>query len=483
MIFATVAGCSPAVIRLLLKVDFHHLLAPFFVILVVAISIAVREFGRDSNIDRPNFPLILRLNRFTHSKQTTLSAGSRICVRTPSPSAQLKTMTKQATSAINTNGQLEDPVSLFDDEGAERHRKRLKLDPAILREYRNHFCKHFRDSAAANPLLANRIRPHTLAVHQRCDSKIDGATKLLFKNCDGLLLESVILRFETGRTSLCVSSQVGCAAACSFCATGKMGVARNLISAEILDQVLQSGQIVREQGRKIRNVVFMGMGEPLHNEAALLAAIDALCSAEYFNMPPSRILVSSVGVVDGMLRLAERFPRVHQALSLHSVRQEVRAKLIPLAKKFTLDELSDTIHRLNQLQDCPVLLEYLLLDRVNDSANDARQLVKWVQGMNVHVNLIPYNAIDGADALRRSHRQQPFSDQVKASGLKVTTRHSLGHDIAAACGQLVQSENRRIARELHQLETPAETYSFAARQTTSTVKCVIAPENDRKRHR
>lgn len=365
-------------------------------------------------------------------------------------------MTKHATFQTTRNNQPEEPVSLFDAPGVEHQRNALKLDPAIVRQYRNHFCKHYRVSDDANAVLSQRIQPHTLELHQRCDSKIDGATKLLFRNRDGLLLESVLLRFETGRTSLCVSSQVGCAAACSFCATGKMGIARNLTAAEVLDQVLQAGQLVRSEGRKIRNVVFMGMGEPFHNVAMLHAAIENLCSPDYFDLPPSRILVSSVGVCDAMIRLAEQFPRVHQALSLHSADEKTRQRLIPLAKKSPLDVLRRTIQRLNELQDCPLLLEYLLLDGTNDSPRDAGLLAKWVQGLNVHINLIPYNEIDGVDDLRRSQRTGPFSEQLKASGLKVTTRKSLGRDIAAACGQLVQSENRSIARDLHKLEMPAK---------------------------
>lgn len=343
------------------------------------------------------------------------------------------------------------PVSLFDREGVERHRKALRADPALIREYRNHFCKKFRDASTASPILANYLQTQVLSLHQRCDSKIDGATKLLFRNRDGLLLESVVLRFASGRTSLCVSSQVGCAAACRFCATGKMGIARNLTVAEVLDQVLTAGQMLATEGKKIRNVVFMGMGEPFHNEAVLLEAIDRLCSSEYFDFSPSRILVSSVGVIDGMLRLAERFPRVHQALSLHSTRQDVRQELIPLAARYSVDSLRRLVQRLNAIQDCPVLLEYLLLGEVNDSQEDARNLVEWTHGLNTHINLIPYNPIDGADELRQSSRTLQFSDHLKSAGLAVTTRKSLGRDIAAACGQLVQSENRRIAHELHQI--------------------------------
>ncbi|GAB5402297.1 MAG: hypothetical protein Aurels2KO_05280 [Aureliella sp.] len=231
-----------------------------------------------------------------------------------------------------------------------------------------------------------------------------------------------------------------------------MGIARNLTVAEVLDQVLSAGQLLATEGKKMRNVVFMGMGEPFHNEPTLFEAIDRLCSPEYFDFSPSRILVSSVGVADGMLRLAERFPRVHQALSLHSTRQQTRKELMPLAARYPVDELRRTVQRLNSIQDCPVLLEYLLLGEVNDSDEDARELVEWTRGLSTHINLIPYNPIDGADDLKPSSRTAQFSELLKDAGRTVTTRKSLGRDIAAACGQLVQSENRRIARELHNID-------------------------------
>ena len=155
-----------------------------------------------------------------------------------------------------------------------------------------------------------------------------------------MLIESVILRIATGRTTLCVSSQVGCAAACDFCATGKMGIARNLSPAEILDQVVQARQIAAAEGRTIRNLVFMGMGEPFHNEENLYATLAALAAPELFHHPPSRILISTVGLPDAMIRAARRFPEVHFALSLHSARQDVRERLIPLAARYSLGEFA-----------------------------------------------------------------------------------------------------------------------------------------------
>ncbi len=344
-------------------------------------------------------------------------------------------------------------INLFDRNDIELARKRLRLDPAVVRRLRNDVCKHFLSpSDLKASALRDRLQPPSLEMHQRCDSEIDGASKLLFRTRQGLLLEAVILRIATGRTTLCISSQVGCAAACSFCATGKMGIARNLTVAEILDQVITAGQVLKQEGRTLRNIVFMGMGEPHHNESTLHQAISLLTAKDYFDFPPSRILVSSVGVADAMIRCGELFPQVHQALSLHSVRQEVRERLIPLARKYPLDMLRHAIESLNALQDAPVMVEYLLLDDVNDSDADARLLIEWLAGLKVHVNLIPFNSIDSAPELQPSQRAEPFSRVLKAQGLRVTTRYSLGRDIAAACGQLVQAENRRIASGLHAID-------------------------------
>jgi len=329
-------------------------------------------------------------------------------------------------------------------------RREMRLDPQCIRALRNSICKRFDsdDVSLEDFPAASRLQLHSLDLFRRCDSKLDGATKLLLRTAAGMLIESVILRIATGRTTLCVSSQVGCAAACEFCATGKMGIARNLSHEEILDQVLRAGQLLATEDRSLRNVVFMGMGEPFHNEANLYRAMELLISTEFFNISPTKVLVSTVGVADAMLRCVERFPRVNQALSLHSVRQDVRERLIPLATKFPLDELWRTVAELNRRQPASVMIEYLMLAGVNDSEDDARELAAWINGLNVHVNLIPYNPIDDAPQLVGSDRQArlAFAKTIRDAGFKTTLRYSLGNDIAAACGQLVRRENREIAK-------------------------------------
>jgi 23S rRNA (adenine2503-C2)-methyltransferase len=189
------------------------------------------------------------------------------------------------------------------------------------------------------------------------------------------------------------------------------------------------------------------MGEPFHNEFNLYQALDILTSPRMFHISPTKILVSTVGIPGAMLRCARRYRQVNLALSLHSVRQEERVKLVPLAKRYPLDQLQATLRQVNSLQTRPVMVEYLLLAGVNDSLDEARELVAWVSGLNVHVNLLPYNAIADAPHLVGTERagREAFAGVLKEAGITTTIRYSLGADIAAACGQLVRKENRVMA--------------------------------------
>jgi 23S rRNA (adenine2503-C2)-methyltransferase len=348
-------------------------------------------------------------------------------------------------------------ISIYDTTAINRLRAELKFDPRRLRALRTAFFKKFRGQDAALDDLpadvrtefARRVQFHALTLAEGHDSKLDGATKLVLQTDAGYSIESVIMRTGTGRVALCLSSQIGCAAACGFCATGQMGIAKSLTAAEILDQIVVAGQRMRTESRNVRNIVFMGMGEPFHNEEVVYDAVNALLAPEMFHHPPGRILISTVGIPDAMVRCARRFPEVNLALSLHSVRPDVRQKLIPLAAKYSLDDLSTAVAKINQIQNKTVMIEYLMLDGINDSTDDANELAAWLTGLNVHVNLIPYNPIETAPDLRTSERPQrdAFAAILRARGFVTTIRYSLGADIAAACGQLVQDDNRKIARQ------------------------------------
>lgn len=342
------------------------------------------------------------------------------------------------------------PIAIHDCAAVEQLRRRLRIEPDALRRLRNAFYKKQQPDDVALACLpepqrgdfAKGVALQTLTPHGRHDSQLDGASKLLFRTAAGHTIESVVLRIASGRTSLCVSSQVGCAVRCRFCATGQMGMAVDLSRDEILDQVIQANRVLRGEGRAIRNIVFMGMGEPLLNEAEVYAALEVLLSPQCFDLPPGRTIVSTVGIPDALVRCAERFPRLGLALSLHSARQERRENLIPLARRYPLDRLRAAIERVTQLQQRPLMVEYLLLENVNDSDEDLQALIAYLQGLNVHINLIPYNPIRDAHGLIGAgpERRRAFATALTSAGFTATVRYSLGADIAAACGQLAKAE-------------------------------------------
>ena len=334
---------------------------------------------------------------------------------------------------------------LFSSLESEYLQNKLRVAPEAIRGLRNRLLKRFLTDAQAVsgfPEL-HHLKLHYLDLAQRHDSAIDGASKLLFRTETGTFIETVILRIASGRTTLCLSSQVGCAAACEFCATGHMGIAQNLTAAQILDQVVQAGQLLTAEQRQLNNIVFMGMGEPFHNEQNLFEAIECLTDTRQFARSPGSLLISTVGIPEAMIRCVQRFPGVNLALSLHTVDQDVRRSIIPMAGKHQLPELKRAITEINQLQKRPLMLEYLMLADINDAPDQARALATWVQDLNVHINLIPFNPIADAPHLQGSSPEviRQFSDVLKHAGLKVTTRYSLGNDISAACGQLVRKRD------------------------------------------
>ncbi|MBN1852617.1 MAG: 23S rRNA (adenine(2503)-C(2))-methyltransferase RlmN [Pirellulales bacterium] len=348
------------------------------------------------------------------------------------------------------------PIDIYDQSAVQRLRADLAIGLRQYRGFRTQFFKHFAGSAKALEEIPSTVREkfsnqvvfHSLVMESRHDSSQDGATKLVFRTPDQYRIESVILRTVTGRTALCLSSQVGCKGACSFCATSQMGIAVNLNPAAMLDQLVQANELLQEENRRVRNIVFMGMGEPFHNECNVYQVLELLLDPGLFYHPPRYLLVSTVGIPDAMIRFARRFPGVNIALSLHSPRQEIRERIIPLAKRYPVDILRAAIECVNGIQGRPLFIEYLMLAGINDSADDADALIAYLKGLHVHVNLIPYNPIDvppGVPSYTGPPRavRDSFAERLKVAGLTTTIRYSLGSDIAAACGQLACKENRR----------------------------------------
>ncbi len=294
----------------------------------------------------------------------------------------------------------------------------------------------------------------------------DGSTtKLLIRLHDGLKVEAVLLRHDSGagrygdgprpgskRTTLCVSSQVGCAMGCTFCATGTMGMQRNLSSGEIAEQAAHALAASRSP---LRNVVFMGMGEPLNNYAAVCASVRLLTAPRSrggFALAPSRVTLSTVGVVPRLRTLAADLPGVRLALSLHAPSQELRSRLVPSANSWSLDALLDAAAAYEAASRHAPMVEYVLLSGVNDAASHAAQLGALLRGRNWTVNLIPYNATPGAPyAAPRAADVEAFQRALRTHhGINTTVRRSMGRDVNGACGQLVVSA-AAAARDIEDL--------------------------------
>lgn len=346
-------------------------------------------------------------------------------------------------------------VSIHDRTLYESALRKAGVSHQQARRLRIQFFKHFEGcesalasvEALARKQLSDSVLFHSLELKQRIDSSVDGASRLIFEQARGLLLESVILRVDTGRTALCISSQIGCAAGCVFCATGQMRQAVNLSPSEILDQVIQAGEILRIENRRIRNIVFMGMGEPFHNEDAVSLSVDRLLDSQTFNHSANRILVSTVGAPDAMIRFATRFPDVNMALSLHAADTKTRESIIPVARRIQLPALREAVAEVEELRGGrPMMIEWVLLDGINDTDEHLEALASWLKGLSVHINLIPFNAPAEGGNLRPTppQRRDSFAASLKDRGFTCTLRYSLGSDIAAACGQLVTSTNRFV---------------------------------------
>jgi len=270
---------------------------------------------------------------------------------------------------------------------------------------------------------------------ERVDYSSDGTAKAALRTHDDLLVEAVWIP-EEDRTTLCVSTQIGCAMACSFCATGSMGFARNLTSAEIVDQVCRMREVVGS-GRTPSNVVFMGMGEPLLNLDAVVEAVRLLIDPKAFGLAPRRVTVSTVGVVPRIGALLERVP-INLAISLHATTDEVRSRLVPLNRRYPLEALLGALRGLDSVtRRRPVFFEYTLIAGVNDSVEDARRLPALLAGIPSKVNLIPMNPHpDSPYAPPEAAVIDDFLAALAGRGLTVTLRRSRGPDIQAACGQL-----------------------------------------------
>ncbi|MGY4706375.1 23S rRNA (adenine(2503)-C(2))-methyltransferase RlmN [Candidatus Bipolaricaulota sp. J31] len=264
----------------------------------------------------------------------------------------------------------------------------------------------------------------------------EGTEKVLLALRDGEAIETVLMR-EDGRRTVCVSTQVGCPVGCKFCATGRTGFRRDLSPGEVALQVLFFARKLKAEGQRVTHVVLMGMGEPLLNYEATLKAIRNLNHPWGINIGARRFTVSTVGIVPGILRLAEEGLQLNLAISLHAPRDDLREELVPVARRYPMADVLAAAEEYVRATKRRVTYEYVLLHGVNDSLAAARALAKLLKGRLAHVNLIPFNPAPRLPFKRPPlHRVEAFKRELLRRGIDVTVRYSRGVRIQAGCGQL-----------------------------------------------
>ncbi len=361
---------------------------------------------------------------------TTMPAELRLTSRPAKPPRHLADLSsaERRTAVV----ELGEPAYRA-DQLSRHYFGRLADDPAALTDI----------PAAARERLAAELLPPLLTAVRHLSADAGTTRKTLWRGVDGTLVESVLMRYP-GRTTMCVSSQAGCGMGCPFCATGQAGLTRNLSAAEIVEQVvagaraLARGEIAGGPGR-VSNVVFMGMGEPLANYAAVLGAVRRLTDPAPAGLGLSQrsVTLSTVGLVPAMRRLIEENLQITLAVSLHAPDDELRDTLVPVNRRWPVAEVLDTAWAYADRTGRRVSIEYALIRDVNDSAERADLLGRLLRGHLVHVNLIPLNPTPGsAWTASRPADEREFVRRLQAYGVATTVRDTRGRDIDGACGQL-----------------------------------------------
>ena len=288
------------------------------------------------------------------------------------------------------------------------------------------------------------LKEHTdYASHQivqMYESEIDGTRKYLFGLNDGNIIESVLMRYRHGN-SVCISSQVGCRMGCRFCASTLDGLTRNLTAGEMLDQIYR---IQQTTGERVSNIVIMGSGEPMDNYDNVVKFLHLISDENGLNISQRNITVSTCGIVPGIKKFAEEGLSVTLALSLHAPNDEVRKTLMPIAYKYSLSEILPTCKEYFEKTGRRITFEYSLVHGVNDTEEDAKELIGILKTRNCHLNLIPVNPIKERNFEKPSKKSaENFKNKLEKSGINVTIRREMGSDIDGACGQL----RRRFVEE------------------------------------
>jgi len=261
-------------------------------------------------------------------------------------------------------------------------------------------------------------------------------TKVLFRLLDGQPIETVLMRYAERRT-VCISTQAGCALGCVFCATGQMGFRRNLSSGEIVEQVLVFARQLNDEAERPTNVVLMGMGEPLHNYDATMAAIDRLGHPDGFNMGARRFTISTVGLIPAIKRFTAEKRQIGLAISLHASEDALRTSMLPINRRYPIKQLIEACREYVDATGRRITFEWALIQGVNDSVAEARNLALLLKGLICHVNVIPLNPTSGYSGARSTRqRVSAFRQILETQGISCTVRVRRGIDIHAGCGQL-----------------------------------------------
>lgn len=270
----------------------------------------------------------------------------------------------------------------------------------------------------------------------------DGETsKVLFELQDGKKIETVLMNYDK-RHTLCISSQVGCALNCSFCATGQMGFSRNLTTGEIVEQVIYFARQLSTDGKAVTNIVFMGMGEPFHNYDAVMKAIRILNHPDGLGLGARRFTISTAGLVPGILRFAEESSQINLAISLHATEDQYRSQIMPINKKYPISEVLSACKTYFERTHRRITFEWALIAGLNDSEEQAIELANLLKGLTCHVNVIPLNPTKGFEGEKSSSDKViAFQKILQSRGVPCTIRIRRGIDIQAGCGQLA-SENQ-----------------------------------------
>lgn len=284
-------------------------------------------------------------------------------------------------------------------------------------------------------MLKSNFEIEQLAVNSHLKD-VDGTQKALLKLQDGKLIETVLMKYKHGY-SVCVTTQVGCAVGCSFCASGLNGLDRNLSAAEIVEQILFWQRILKQTDERVSHVVVMGIGEPFQNYENLLSFIDIINDGNGLKIGARHITVSTSGIVPKIIEFANYDKQVNLAISLHSADDEIRTKIMKINKAYPIDQLMDAVKIYQDRTNRRVSFEYIMLKNINDRQADASSLAQLLRGLNCHVNLIPYNSVDeNMYETSPIEKIKKFEKILLNANINVTIRQSKGKKIDGACGQL-----------------------------------------------